>query len=144
MTPQTPTVATTADDAPTPKSYPDRPAQPSGDALREFVKATERAYTHNRILRRESATELGYVDVKFVSIADVERSDDGTVVDVTVEFGYSTGDPGETAGTHADGAQRVSYFLGEHVVCRVEKPRAEYPDPRTTDGTVLWCTPASE
>ena len=118
--------------------------QRSGDSLREFVKATERAYTHNRILRREGAAELGYIEVRFVSVANVEGTDDGAVVGVTVEFDYSTGDPGETAGTHADGVQRVSYPVGERVVRRVEKPRAEYPGPRTTDGAVRWCTPSSE
>lgn len=82
--------------------------------------------------------------MRFVSVANVEGSDDGAVVDVTVEFGYSTGDPGETAGTHVDGARRVSYLVGERVVRRVENPRAGYPGPRTTDGTVLWCTPSSE
>ncbi|WP_435152165.1 hypothetical protein [Haladaptatus sp. DFWS20] len=71
--------------------------------------------------------------------------DGGFVVHVEVEFGYGkhSGDGTTTSSSvHADGDAKVSYFVGNRVVRRVETDQYEYVNPRTTqNGVVLWCTP---
>lgn len=121
-----------------PKPYPDFPSELSRSAVTAFVTDYEAAYAHNDILSSEQ--NLAYVDVSSVEIAGAERDGERFVVRVVVEFGWGERGDGETATSlHADGGSKVSYLVGERVLERVEADEWEFPDPRTTPGTVLRC-----
>lgn len=123
-----------------PKPYPDFPSELSRSTATEFARAYERAYKHNEILARER--NLVYVDVGGVSVSGSERTDEGFVVRVVVEFGWGegSGSGDETATTlHADDGSKVSYLVGERALKRVEPDDWEFADPRTASGTLLRC-----
>ncbi|WP_137285003.1 hypothetical protein [Halorussus salinisoli] len=127
-----------------PKTYPDFPARLARSSVTEFVTAYERVYKHNEILARER--NLTYVDVGRVEVSDAERTDEGFVVYVTVEFGWGEGggsDDETATSLHADGGSKVSYFVGERALKRVEPDEWKFADPRTTAGAVLRCRSAT-
>ncbi|WP_458206091.1 hypothetical protein [Haladaptatus sp. NG-SE-30] len=149
-TPTPPKMTTiTTSDRVAPKSYPEPPERLAREPVVTFVKATERAYKTNEILRTEGSrfATLTYVDITGLSVADVNRVDGGFVVHVIVDFGYGKhrGDGTTTASSvHADGSAKVSYFVANHIVRRVEADRYEFVNPTEAhDGVVLWCTPDS-
>lgn len=130
----------TSTDELSPKPYPALPEQLDRSNVAEFVVSFERAYKWNEILREED--DLTYIDVNRVEVDDVSGTDEGFAVDARVTYGWGEGENDDGgAEIEADGGGKVVYVVAAGYVERIASDEWEYPDPATTEGTVLRCVP---